>query len=107
MLHCQHRTQIQVGLGPPTDQGYVSICHHHPSKLLLSLLGRLSWDWPLRGKGDHWGVKMRNFTELREKIIMKEEEGKGDSESGNQAGSSETLFLVGRKRAGRDLRSHF
>lgn len=78
MLHRQHRTQIQVGLGPPTDHGYGSICHH-PSKLLLSLLGRLSWDWPLREKADHWGVKMRNFTELREKIIMKEEEGKGDA----------------------------
>lgn len=33
----------------------------------------------LRGKADHWGVKMRNFTQLREKIIMKEEEGKRDA----------------------------
>lgn len=40
---CQHRTQMQVGLGPPTDRGHTPPCVSHPSKLLFSLREGTQW----------------------------------------------------------------
>lgn len=95
MLFCQHRTQIQVRLGPTPDP-------RHTSQYLSVIQANSYSAWtragtrPLRGEQVVWEWK-REISQSREKNIIMEKEKRQRRQrwSLNLAGSSKILSLVG------------